>query len=170
MPPIANLAELCEQLSKLPPNAIVGVEGFMNSGKSYLSNAIGSSLGCHVIHIDDCVAPGDESLPYIERLSYERLKESLSSACVGSSVVLVDGICLRQILARLEVNPAQFIYVKRMAANGLWHDGFHLEDYEADEQSIMHEPEKSDLAYHSLERPHERAELVFHRPEPQSAL
>jgi hypothetical protein len=135
----------------------------MNSGKTYLSNEIRASLGCQVIHTDDFVAPGDESLPYVDRLNYEQLRSFLENE--NPSIILLDGICLRQILARIHITPALFIYVKRIAPNGIWHDGFHLESYEANEQSITEEPEQSDLRYHAIEHPHERADVIFHRPE-----
>jgi hypothetical protein len=170
MPLLTSLSELCDELRRIHPRAVIGVEGFMNSGKSHLSNAIATSLARPVIHTDDFVVPGDESLPYVDRLNLNQLKSSLRNANIGTSAIVVDGICLRHALARVNVAPALFIYVKRIAANGLWHDGFHLEDYEADEQSITGEPEKSDLRYHSMERPHECAEIIFHRLDSSNAL
>jgi hypothetical protein len=160
-----SLSDLCARLSELDPPAVVGLEGFMNSGKSFLADEIGEKLACVVIHTDNFVAPSDESLPYVERLNYDLLKLSLSKGASGSSIVLVDGICLRLILARVQVAPALFVYVKRMAPSGLWNDGFHLEDFESDDQSVNGEPERSDLRYHVIERPHERAQFVFHRVE-----
>lgn len=165
MPLIDSIVELRQQLSSLGSGALVGIEGFMSSGKSHLANQLGAVLGCHVVHTDDSVLPGDESLPYLDRLNYVSLKYSLVNAKVGSTLILVDGICLRQVLSRLQFKAAAFVYVKRMAKNGLWHDGFHLEDFEGEAQSAAEEPEKSDLSYHAKERPHERADFVFHRVE-----
>ena len=137
----------------------------MNSGKSHLATSIAELLAGAVVHMDDCISTGHESVAYVERLDYLKLKQLLSTAGRGASVVFVDGICLREALARIEVVPALFVYVKRMGPNGLWHDGFHLEDYEADQNAVQNEPERSDLHYHSVVRPHERAEFVLHRVE-----
>jgi hypothetical protein len=155
---------LLELLCRFNTGEIAGIEGFMNSGKSYLSNEVGASLSYIVLHTDDYITPGDESLPYIERLDYNKLQLSLNEALCSSTVV-IEGICLRQILARINVAPALFVYVKRMSINGLWHDGFHLEDFEENQQSVVGEPERSDLLYHSEKRPHERANIIFERIE-----
>ena len=169
MPSLTTLPELQERLRRLPPGAVVGIEGCIGSGKSHLANELRALLACRAIHTDECVAPGDESLPYVDRLNYDQLRSSLCQPIVAS-VILVEGICLRHVLSRIEVAPALFVYVKRIAESGLWHDGFHLEDYEADNQNAAQEPQRSDLHYHARERPHERAELEVHRSEYPSAL
>lgn len=162
---LRDVAALCQHLGELPKPLLVAIEGFMSSGKSSLADALGAELDATVVHTDNFVVPGDESLPYPERLNYELLAASLR----GASATLIEGICLRQVLGRLNAVPTTFVYVKRISSNGLWHDRFHLEEYEEEEeenvQSVITEPEKSDLNYHASVRPHEHANIVFQRVE-----
>lgn len=136
----------------------------MGSGKTHLSNTLGTALGWQVLHTDDFVARKDTGEPYVEVLDLPILKQQISTAVQAGSVV-VDGICLGEVMGRLGLNAAVTVYVKRMAANGLWHDGFHLDDFEADPSSVPSEPGISDCRYHLRERPHERARFEFHRVE-----
>jgi hypothetical protein len=59
------------------------------------------------------------------------------------------------------------VYVKRLSnSTGIWHDGFHLEDYENDPSRPNGcELSKNELQYHSMTRPHERADVIFERRE-----
>lgn len=88
-------------------------------------------------------------------------------ATADSSVLIIDGICLREVLRRLNLTVSLFVYVKRLAENGLWHDGFYLEDFETVGTIVENreEPHRSDFTYHSAERPHEHADIIFHRVE-----
>lgn len=161
---------LVEKLQDLPPNVFVAVEGFMRSGKSYLALELAASLQCSAIHTDDFVEPGEVALHYVERLNASRLGAALSSAYASTGPVLVEGICLRDVLQRVGVVASVFVYVKRMAISGLWHDGLHLEDFESGDQSFSAEPQQSDFRYHVEQRPHERANYFVCRVEQAAAL
>lgn len=117
---------LCDRLRFLPRPARVGVEGFSGSGKSKLSQDLGGDLKAGVIHTDNFVTVGDESLSYPDRLDYKRIATDIEDAGSTKSLILVEGICLRDVLRRLNLSVDFFVYVKRIAGNGLWHDGFHL--------------------------------------------
>jgi len=143
------------------------VEGFTGSGKSKLSNDLGRDLKAAVIHTDEYVLAGDESLPYPDRIDYGRITTAITLARSTSSPIVMEGICLRNILDRLSLSADLFVYVKRVASNGLWHDGFHLEDFEAGNgiEEDCKEPHRSDFAYHAAARPHEQTDLLFERIE-----
>jgi uridine kinase len=165
METIADYRFLCDHLSRLPRPAIVGVEGFTLSGKSYLADALQKDIGAHVVHIDQYVTGKNALLPYADRLDYRRICSAIEHATAESSLLIIDGICLREVRRRLDLAPGLFVYVKRLTRNGLWHDGFHLEDFESAPETVenLKEPHRSDLSYHSAEHPHEHADLVFHR-------
>lgn len=158
---------LSDRLRSLRRPALIGVEGFTGSGKSKVSEDLGRDLQAGVIHTDEYVAPGDESLPYPDRLDYGRLATAIVNARSTNSLLVVEGICLREVLQRLSLSADPFVYVKRVAGNGLWHDGFHLEDFEAGDsiEENNQEPHRSDFAYHAAARPHEKANLLFERIE-----
>jgi len=164
---ITDYSELRDRVRYLTRPAIVAVEGFVGSGKSHLASALARDVPASVVHIDEYVIGENESLPYPDRLDYNRILAAVESAHSASRVLVIDGICLRESLRRLRVSANYFVYVKRIAQNGLWHDGFHLEDFET--KSVIkenrEEPHVSDFSYHSAVRPHEMADVVFHRVE-----
>ena len=164
MEALTDVSELCDRLRRLEPPILVAVEGFAGAGKSSLAAALGKDMPAPVIHTDEYVEGEDESLPYSQRLNYDRVAVALRSAQCGASVVIIDGICLRESLRRLGVSASFFVYLKLIAPNGLWHDGLHLEDFDAEgEDHDRREPHCSDFRYHLTERPHEQANVEFRR-------
>ena len=164
---VTDYGQLRDRLRLVRRPALVAIEGFTGSGKSYLADAIARDLNAAVIHTDEYVTGDDESLPYPDRLDCSRIATSVSSFARHASLVLIDGICLRETLRRTDLRADLFIYVKRIAENGLWHDGFHLEDYKTNNAITenQEEPHRSDFAYHVFERPHEHADVIFERVE-----
>jgi hypothetical protein len=80
--------------------------------------------------------------------------------------VIVEGICLRDTLARVGRSTDLSIYVKCVTSiSGLWHDGFNLEDYERDSTTAQRRPHLDDLEYHARVRPHEHSDLFLVRVE-----
>src|SRR5438094_1939695 len=108
---------LCDRLHSFRCPALVGVEGFTGSGKSKLSNDLARDLEAQVVHTDDNVAARDESLPYPDRLDYRRMATTIANAGSPNSLVILEGICLREIIQRLSLSPDLFVYVKRIASN-----------------------------------------------------
>lgn len=169
METIADYSALRTRLRAMTNSpAIIAIEGFTTAGKSYLADSLGEDFfGSVVLHTDDYVTGTDETLPYIDRIDYRRLRRALAAASSGT--VLIDGICLRAVMRRLGITPTAFVYVKCIAAKtGLWHDGLHLEDFESEKDGAdrLFEPHRSDFFYHTNERPHERADVVYCHFEP----
>lgn len=165
---LLNFSGLCRKLRQLRENKVVGIEGFMGSGKSFLAKRISEELNGMVVDTDDFLIPTDlkvSKTPYSERLNYARLQSILYKATASGELVQISGICLRDILSRILVVPELFVYIKKYEGNNLWQDGSHLEDYEACElnlQSKVIEPNKSVLHYHSQTRPQLQADIFFH--------
>lgn len=136
----------------------------MCSGKSHLANQLAEAVGWGVVHTDDhLLQSDDEQLSYPGRVNYASLAAAVDA--LKEQPFLVEGICLRHVLAKLGVSCSVFIYVKRISPVGLWQDGFHLEDFEGNPNNEPHEAHRSDLRYHATERPHEQATFVFARVE-----
>lgn len=167
---VADYRVLVEMIRGLAPPALVGIEGFTGSGKSHLADALASDLNAFVVHTDSFVMGEDETLDYLKRLDVARIAAATALAVTTHPLIIVEGICLRAVLRCANLSPTMFIYVKRIAENGLWHDGWHLDDFEARDPIAENceEPHLSDFIYHAAERPHESANVVFERTE-QSA-
>lgn len=163
---MSEFSVLRDYVRSIANPGVIAIEGFTGSGKSHLADALGSELCFPVIHTDEYVIGDDESLPYPDRLDYARLRLTLDGNGSGT-VALFDGICARESLRRLNVRANHFIYVKRIGENGLWYDGFHLEDFETEQAVVENneQPHLSDFRYHVAERPHENADVIFERVE-----
>lgn len=85
--------------------------------------------------------------------------------------IVVEGICLLEVMERARRNLDTLVYVKRISEQGLWHDGFHLEDYVTNRAITENEQglHKSEFDYHAAKVPHEKAEIIFERTETNGA-
>ena len=170
MPPvIASVRQLAQHLQTLPAGSVVGIEGFMASGKSFLARQLAESCGFSALHTDDFVQGDDETRPYIERLDLPRLNERLGQLSPNNRAIVIEGICLREVATHASIRISLYVYVKRVAESGLWHDGLHLEDFASEADTNAEEPELSDMRYHTEVRPHDNADFEIHRAEQSSA-
>lgn len=129
-----------------------------------LADNLGRDIPAQVIHTDSYCTPRGNPPPYAEGVNVARLKQAVDDRDMSKPCV-IEGICLRDVLALCGVSAAIFVYIKRVGANGLWYDQYRLEDHESrtgvpgDEE----EPHASDLAYHVKARPHEHADFKIRR-------
>lgn len=163
MPTPVTIEDLCSRLRLLSPASIVGLEGFSGSGKTKLAEQLRVRVPAAVLHVDSFARRLDQPLPYIECLDIDGLRRCLEQRGQSRPTV-VEGICLRDVLAHVGQTPAILIYLRRIGRNGLWYDGSHLEEFEARQEGTP-EPHRSDLEYHARVRPHEHADLVYERVE-----
>ena len=119
-----------------------------------------------VCHVDNFARKSEKPPLYTECLDLTRLRSTLEQREM-SRIAIVEGICLRDVLARVGVRPALFVYLKRIGGNGLWYDGLDLEAFEIGQPTAggIDEPHRSDFEYHVRVRPHERADLIYERVE-----
>jgi hypothetical protein len=157
-----KLDDLVARIEHLPLPRVIGVEGFSGSGKSRLADDLAARLSATAVHLDRFLPPpAGGPQPYVERLDLPALAAALTS----DPVVIVEGICLRDTLERIGVALHFVVYLKRVSAVGLWHDGLGMEDFEAGRETITHEPERSDMLYHCARGPHTLADYVLERRE-----
>jgi broad-specificity NMP kinase len=159
-------SEVCAYLRTFDEGRIVGLEGFCGSGKSTLAEELSKRLLVDVCHVDNFARKFDRPPGYAECLDLVGLRCALEQRD-QSRLTVVEGICLRDVLALVGIPASNFVYIKRIGKNGLWHDELHLEDFEAAHpiSREINEPHRSDFEYHTRVRPHEHAELVYQRTE-----
>lgn len=143
---------------------MIGVDGFMNAGKTTLAFWLAKELSGIRVGVDCYVEKEREASNYVELLRHEDLRRDLEGLRAAFDFVVIDGICLLDALDAIDVSLDMFVYVKRISPMGIWQDGFHLEDFEAGGESGGW-AEKSELDYHVSRRPHEMASLIYHRNE-----
>ncbi len=136
----------------------------MGSGKSKLTDEIARATGALALHIDDFVVSSKEQRSYIDCLDLGAVREKIQ--CLPSyGTCILEGICLRDIAVRIHVEPAFYVYLKRISQAGLWNDGIDLEDFASGCWQSPGEPYLSDMSYHARVQPHEMASYVIHRIE-----
>src|SRR5258708_2483742 len=121
---------------------IVGIEGFICSGKTHLGCQLATDLPAGLIGGDDCtfkrLYPDRdlgylEGQPYLANLDLGGLSAKLTEALSNQRVVIVEAICLRDVLARIGRGIDVAVYIKRLSHQSpFWHDGLTLENFETD--------------------------------------
>ena len=100
---------------------IVGVEGASGSGKTSLAKLVATEPA-HAISTDAYYETGVKGQKYLDGIKLETLSEDLRKSISAYERVVVEGICLRDTLAKVGVSPNLFIYCKRISSAGIWND------------------------------------------------
>lgn len=95
----------------------IGIDGKDGSGKSYLARLLSDKATLALISLDNYVEK--KKGEYVAHLDFSAIKERLESL---SSPVIIEGVCLLDVLERLGVELDIHIYVKRMSSYGDWRD------------------------------------------------
>lgn len=148
----------------------VGIDGIDGAGKSTLASELSSELGFPHISLDSFLER--EQGGYVEHIDYPKLRAALE-ALQG---FVVEGVCLRQVLGRIQVQPEVYIYIKRVQ-HGIWSDEAELDISEPVEVALAKAREMASLLspapvtdlglaeevirYHAEFRPHNYAEVTY---------
>ena len=122
------------------------------------------------VSLDCYVDLGSDSPSYLGKLKIKYLERDITRLKAKFGYVVIEGICLLEVLKAVSVAPDIRIYVKRISEQGLWHDGFHLEDY-VGERTIKENEKglhKCVFEYHTEMLPHENVDIIFERVEDNS--
>ena len=150
---------------------LIGIDGFQASGKTTLSKALKTALGENIaiIDVDDFIIK-QEKLPTNQRKSYldvidkEKLKERISYCMDNDLRILINGVCLLDILIFLNIRAEKIIYLKRCVRYGdhiFWKDEPSL----ASDQNNLTYLDKELLDYHQRTKAHESADYIYRRIE-----
>ena len=94
---------------------------FDNTGKSTLSKVwLAQDLSGSVLKLDDYFL--ENGKPYRERLNYDDISNDLASLQEQGRPVIVEGICLLDVVDKIGVKLDALVYVKKLNDMGLWHD------------------------------------------------
>src|SRR5687768_6158367 len=104
---------------------LIGIEGPMLAGKTHLADQLDEDLGLSVpaLHVDDFRPKPIPNLPYLGTLDLRELALDLYERRQDfpTTPVIIEGICLREVLERLGRKLDLAIYVKKLSPQGLWH-------------------------------------------------
>ncbi|NUU38177.1 hypothetical protein [Pseudomonas sp. C2B4] len=148
----------------------IGIDGIDGAGKSTLAQEISGSLGLPCISLDSFLLK--KMGGYVEYIDYSKLKATLEKL----EGYIVEGVCLRQVLRRIQLAPAVNIYIKRVQ-HEFWSDEAQLDISEPVDAvlsrareiaSMFSSSPVSDLGlveevirYHAEFRPHDHADVTY---------
>lgn len=155
-----SLSSIVDWINENSYSGIIGIEGFSGSGKSTLADAVAREIGCTVIHTDDFAVKHKCPPKYTACLNVNELKSAIDRV-VKNGLVVVEGICLRDVMESLGLELHKTIYVKRLSMYGFWHDVVLLNEFEAGISTNRSEPHLSDFKYHAAYKPHEICDIVY---------
>lgn len=99
-----SIAEIAKQIRRTHAS-VIAIDGFPGVGKSTLAASLSALLTIRAVHLDDYLA--HESLGFTDHLRYDALQCALEHR-----PVIVEGVCMLDVLDRLDLRPDQFIYLQ----------------------------------------------------------
>jgi len=163
------LIKCIENLS-LNSSGIVSIDGVDGVGKSTLACKIAEELSLPCIEIDTFVQ--GQHGGYIDYIDYDRLSESIKQAIITNQVIILEGICVQQVLQEISLNPDISVYVKVINDYGFWMDQIRLfpPNRSADEMINERKVKRFSLGhieeiirYHYTFKPYENADYIFEK-------
>ena len=152
------------RLKKYTPlvvGGVIGLEGCCGSGKSTLAEELSNKFSGVKFSTDDFIKIKDGNVYYVDRIDFEKLKSHIQQAQNSNLLILIEGICLRDTLEKLQLSLNTAVYIKKLSpSSNLWHDGFEIENFIAGKNSPP-EPFLSDMKYHSRIKPQEICDFVY---------
>jgi broad-specificity NMP kinase len=164
---VQNIDELLCILQAIGPRSqVITIDGWHGSGKSTLASDLANRMGA--IHLDlDSFLIQDQRV-FVEAIQYEQLQSAIEKS--GNSLI-ISGVCMLEVLERVDVVPAHKIYVKRMTDWG-WADQDEIEGQMLETVAAALGKQVSEFVlslevrtYHRSYMPHENADIAFLRYE-----
>lgn len=170
----SDCSELVDAIRLVSPDplSMISIDGVDGVGKSTLARQIAEALSIFHVEVDFFVQKHMGG--YIDYIDYDRLGDRIDQVRVSGQGVVVEGICIQQVLKNTGLDSNLSIYVKQIDGDGFWMDQFCLfPPIKAADQVIKERKAKGlplghtqeIIQYHYIFRPHEHADFVFVRQE-----
>jgi hypothetical protein len=108
---IKNDPEELAAYIKSRARGLVVFDGRPTAGKSYLLRTMGKRLPYPSVDADDFLTTGLRK--YIEGLKLDALRDHIESSLASSALVLLGGVCARQIVERAKFTAAAYVWVEK---------------------------------------------------------
>jgi len=150
-------------------SGLIGVDGFMEAGKTTVAFQLAEELGGIRIGVDSYVDSDAVATKYVEMVRLKALERDLHRLRGCFPFVVLDGVCLLEVVDRVRASLDAHVYCKRLSPEGLWHDGVDLEEMDKGPAPSTEEWLRRDIfEYHRRRVPQECANAVFVRRETRS--
>jgi hypothetical protein len=159
-----SLSELAEALKTV--TGLIALDGCTGVRKTRLAEKIGAARpDSEVIEVDRFLEPNQDQ--YVAALRVVQLREAVWRALNRSGIVILDGVCARDVICLIGCNAAFHVYVQRNSSVGVPQ---HLDilDQEEKDAPSFHDPAcppsllELELAeYHRRRQPRRNADIIF---------
>jgi hypothetical protein len=149
----------CAIKTRFPEPGVIGIDGWTGVGKTTLAKRFAGIIGGSAYDLDCALTKNKKS--YVEFIQLDVINDVLAKS---NGILFLSGICIREILKRLDHSAIAHVYVKRMATWG-WADEDEIagtgvpEFQEAGGAALRSEMR----AYHKKWEPDIKADFFFHR-------
>jgi hypothetical protein len=106
---VASITELSRALENRGA-AIIGVDGYLGVGKTTVATRLSKQTGYSCVHLDDYLVPHKGG--FVENLYLPALK-----TVIGERPIIIEGLCLLEVLERLQINADFLVYVTGISAS-----------------------------------------------------
>jgi len=165
---------------------LICIDGIDGSGKSTLAANLSQSLGVEHLNLDDFVKK--EKGNFVKFIDLDKLKDVIGNS---SKLIIIEGVCLLEIISKLNRSIDLLIYIKRISGYGTWYDEDECEisgeieefiqkkkeyfkkiciseaqtkGYEFNEEEFLFPTLREEiLRYHYKYGPHKKADVIFIR-------
>jgi hypothetical protein len=141
-----SIAEIAERI-RLSGASLIVIDGLPGAGKSTLATSLSARLTIRAVRLDDYLV--HDCVGFTDYLRYEDLRRALLRRSV-----IVEGVCMLDVLDRPDLRPDQFVYLQAQFAEQ------HL-----DRSHPLVREVREVRAYTDRSHPAERANLVLYRSE-----
>jgi hypothetical protein len=153
---------------------LIGVDGHKGAGKTCLAREIARNIGSNLLNVDHYII--DVSQPYVESLNIKAIRSILDASFQKTQNIVVDGLCLRWVLEKVEYVQDVSIYVMKLDTDGTPVD-YKLFSPEIDEKNMLAEVadiarvvgigddepllDRDSIRYHKRVSPHLCADFIY---------
>jgi adenylate kinase family enzyme len=102
--------------------AIITIDGIDGCGKTTIADCLGEQLRIPVIHLDDYIEKNQDG--YVDFIRYDELRNALKKARDASSSIIVEGVCVLQVLENIDMTSDYKIYLWKIDNYGKFSDEY----------------------------------------------
>jgi len=146
---VNELVDLIDAKRQIEAIKIISVDGINGSGKTYISKILCNRLGMVYFDVDELYMEKNKGR-YIDFVKYQNLKDDISKFVSNGKTVLIDAVCVLQILDNINANSDLKIYVKRLQYWNYWFDGEKF-DYTRSIDKVIQQDKKELEIFSELE-------------------
>lgn len=119
---------------------IITIDGWMGSGKTYFKEQIKFN-DLMKISLDDYIEK--ETGLYLEVFKYDELKSLINKSLEHKKKLLIDGVCINEILQDIDIEADFKVYIKQLDSLGEWYYEKYLDTSKSLEEVFQMDDEET---------------------------